>query len=179
MSFEFNVNDDDYLKFNLYCMQSLPQWKTNILKYRLCLPLIYIAICIMLIVGDCNSELLTICGILCSIVSIIWIIAAPKIYYNVIKKTILKQLNSDQTLYSKQGTIILDDNQISCHTERTDLSHNYSSIEKIVLSDNDIYIFTSSVTAIILSKDTLSHIDRDQLNEFLKTKIAKEKFVTI
>lgn len=57
--------------------------------------------------------------------------------------------------------------------------YSYHKIKKIVLGDNLILVYNSSISAFLLKKDGFTEGDPDMLLEFLKTKIPKLKIIEV
>ena len=87
------------------------------------------------------------------IIDIIWLLLSDKIYFRYLKKGITKLKKDGNLPYDKSGELIFDSDGITDISETSVLKTGHSSIEKIIITEKTIYLYTSAVNAYIINSD--------------------------
>jgi len=119
-----------------------------------------------------NSFVIISEAILLSIISILWIIFAKKIYLSSIKSNIKKLRKHGKLPFSNEGTLVFDEEFINDISSLTEVKTRYSSVEKIGITETAIYIYISAMQAYIVPQTCFkSEEEMKNLLNFLASKI--------
>jgi hypothetical protein len=168
MEVKVKLTEQDVIDFNLHHLKTSPTLKKSILIQRLIGP-----ICFTLFIGigyRVSTLPLWYLSSMFIIASILWY----KFYPKRIEKKFKKQVNkiieegTNKDIFA-ESTIIIDEEKIVKSSEYTDNTIKWDAIEKIDICDKHIFIYNSSISAIIIPLSIFN--SQDEQNEFInKTK---------
>ena len=172
--FKNSVTEDDYLAFNEYHLLHSAQGKKAVNMFRILTPILSLLAIVIFWVANVSQELLVAEIIALSLVSIIMAFYSKKMLLKTIKNN-LKRLKKDGKLpFSKETTIIFDEERIHEKSIEAESSILYTSIEKIGEGDQAIYIYFSALQAFILPYRSFeSDEQKNEFLSFLNTKCQK------
>ncbi len=161
MTVEYELNNDDLLAFNLFVCKTSPSFmRRNIYLPQVFLPF-PIAVFLLILWSRNNLKSILI-GL---ISSLIWFFIVPKVEWWYTKKSILKLLNEGDNTGSVSLTLSPD--QVRIKTDSGEAVYKWSKINKIVETEDYIYLFITNIFAIIIPKRSFS--DESSLSTFVKT----------
>lgn len=164
--FKINLNDDDYLFFNQYHFENSPGGRKALMSFRLVVPCISFMFICMFIVLELGLGLILLEASLLAVLSVFWIVYSKKLILKSMRNGIKKMKKSGKLPYSDEALMKFDDEHIYETTSDSESKREYSSLEKISVTDKAVYIFFSSVQAYILPMSVFS--DEAQKHKFLE-----------
>ncbi|MDR0288146.1 MAG: YcxB family protein [Clostridiales bacterium] len=148
--FKYILNDEDYWEFNKFHLLNAPSNKKNIIMIRLFI-LIFFALAVLVSLKDFDevSDLLTLIIVYAVIYGILFFAVKP--FFLRMAKRQIKNIKKDGKLpYGKD--ILINFNE-DCFIETTsyhETKTKYSVVEKVVTGNTALYIYTSSIQAVII-----------------------------
>lgn len=169
--FEYNITEQDYFAFNEFCMLNSKTHKRTILLYR-CLGFILSAFVILIfIITNTESDYIKLQAIALTIFSIVWFLIGKKSYFKKIRKTLNKLKKEDKLPYSEKGILIFDEVEISDISTDKELKAPYSTVTKLVNTDNFIYILCyGGIGYIVPLRIIDNNINIDEFKSFIESK---------
>ena len=174
--FKFNItlDDNDYFEYNKYYILNSPTGRRALLYYRLIMPMISLLIIYIFWIARADFGLIIAEIIGLAIVSVLWIIFTKTIYLKWLRKYIEKVKKSGKLSYSKENTLIFDDESFIEIASENESKIKYSMIERIVETEKYVYVFIGSTQALIIPLTAFSDdSERTQFLEFIETKIKE------
>lgn len=169
MEFNFEVTEEDYIKFNLYHYENSPSQKRTYHLLRYLVPLL--ASAPIYAVGTSIFEQPKIYWIVIAILFIAaWIITYPTQYRKLVIKQTEKMLKEgdNSSLFGKK-IMLIDENDIKVHSESTSETISRKSIKVVKVYDDMILIYLSGITAHIIPTRYLSDESKNSLIKELGT----------
>ena len=167
MNIHYELTEEDYINFNLYHIKHSKMGKRSLLLQRIVSPLMFIIVAYLYaMIG--NLPFLPL-FITFGIVSIIWIIYYPKYFYGLIArnaKKMIKEGKNDDLLGNHQ--LILTEEGLVDTTANKETKVTWSGITIIQEDDGYIFLYNSSVSAYILPKRELDHVD--EVRQYIQSK---------
>lgn len=169
---KYRLNDNDYYEYNKIYTLTSKAGKKALMNHKFSVPtltLIFLIAFIVFLRHDINSVIIG--AIAMVIMNLIWIIFSDKIYFRNLKKSIAK-IEKDGTLpYDKSGELIFDSDGITDISEFSVIKRGYSAIEKIIVTEKAVYLYTSATNADIINSDFFK--DEDEKTHFVNYIISK------
>ena len=172
MNIHYELTEEDYIHFNLYHIKNSKMGKRSLMLQRIVSPFMFIIIAYLFAkIG--NQPFLPLL-LTFSVLSIIWIMYYPKYFYSLIarntKKMIKEGKNDDlignhKMKLTKEGLV---DTTANKETKVT-----WSGITSIEEDDGYFYLYNSSVSAYILPKRELDHVD--EVRQYITSKGVMSK----
>lgn len=168
MSIEFEISMDDILEFNLYHHQHSPNSRRAYLVLRFVISILMLLISLSFLIQTFVDESSMAYFLFWLILAILWIVLFPRLYQRSIKKEIAKMYNEGKNkgIICKHKLSLTPDMIINT-TDFGESKTRWSSIEKIVSTDNHIFIYASAVMAFIVPRRAFS--DELKYKEFIRT----------
>ena len=169
MQINFNFTKEQFINFNMHYYETSKVIQNSLLKQRLIGPIIYM---IVPFVIAKKSDIPFIYWLVSfGIVSVLWFFFLPKYTKFRYKKTVEKLLNEKSEKIFGEKEFILGDEYILVKGEFQETKTEYDSIVDIMQTDEDLYLYTSSSSAIIFPKSAFK--DETQKQEFLDKLYSK------
>ena len=169
--FQITLDDEDYLLFSQYHSLNSPIGKKDLMLFRLIIPFICFMVVIVFGILGSNFQLILIESVLMTIVSIFWVGYSKKMILKSVKRRIEKIKKEGRLPYSNEAILKFDDEGIHEITPNTENKFKYSLIERIAITEKAIYIYFSSVQAIILPVTAFSEeVEKLKFLEFINLK---------
>lgn len=149
MKFEFDLNEDDYLKFNISNMNNSNTLRKNLLIHKYSVPICWIILTFLW--GEISSVPALIWLITFGFISIIWICCFRK--YAEFKTTWYSKRelkNKNGGLYIGRRTVEINNDQLYTTSEYIQNSVNLRDTEKIIVEKEYVYVYISQISAIII-----------------------------
>ncbi len=150
MTFEYELREEDFIKFNIYYGKYGQSSKKNeyIIKYLL--PVLGSFAIYFIgtgLIGGYKSVWL----IIALLYLIIWILRFPKTYENIIKKTVKDMIkNDDSYVYGRYFLDIVGD-EVKITNEKSVMIYKKDAIKDIVRYEDNIYLLLSNIMGEIIS----------------------------
>lgn len=171
MKRNYVLTKEDYVDFNLFYYKINPQMKRKRIMQTIIFPIIYLLIPVFLKIYKNTPYNQTLPIFI--VVSIIWILAYPKLSKWAIKKNVRKVIeNSEKNGGNLTGNYSIEENEdgITIMNDVGKIFIEWSQILYVREDKERIYIFINQATAYIVKKSAFSLVDKD---EFIK-KIEKK-----
>lgn len=168
----YNLTEEDYINFNLYHIKNSETGKRALALQRFLTPLFFIIISyIYSLISEMPFLPLFITFL---VTSILWVIFYPKYFYGLIvrnAKKMIKEGKNDGLLGNHQLKLTeegLVDTSLNKETKVT-----WPGITSIRENDGYFFLYNSSVSAYILPKRELNHVDK--VGQYIKSKGVMSK----
>lgn len=172
MKFDIQLDDEDYVNFNIFHMFHSNYGKKSILLGRLMMFCFScVAILIMIMAGAERGLLLTESVVLL-IVSIVHFIYYPKMAKKKIRKQIYKIKEEGALPYNSKETVEFNNTEIIEVSPKEVLRTNYTEITAFHLSDEYMYLYKDALRAIIIPYRCLGN-RKEELTDLIRNIIAK------
>lgn len=169
--FEITLDDEDYLLFNQYHSLNSPIGKKDLMLFRLIIPFICFMVVAVCYILRFDFQLILIEAVLMTIVSILWVGYSKKVTLKSVRRRIEKIKKEGRLPYSREAILKFDDEGIHEITPNTENKLKYSLIERVAVTEKAIYIYFSSVQAIILPVTAFSEeMEKLKFLEFINLK---------
>lgn len=170
--FQITLDDDDYLRFNQYHLFNSSIGKKTIMSFRLLIPFICFMVVVIFFIAGADFLLMLFEAIAMLIFSIFWIAKCKKMLLKSINKRIKTMKKEGRLPYSSEAILKFDHESIHEITPNTENMTKYSLIEKIAVTEKAIYIYISSVQAIILPVTAFAEEkSKIEFLEFINSKV--------
>ena len=171
MKYSITINDDDYLKFNLFYTCRIYFGQRSLHSIRLFFPII----CVILLFSFllCGYDLLFILieVVLMSILSAISFFRAPKVLKRIMRKNIARMKKNGKLPYHAFSEIEFQDSMLVETFDQGEYRLNYTDIEQIYFEDEYIYIFYTALQAFIIPCHCLGG-EKEHVIAFLREKTS-------
>ena len=180
MRFRFNIRltEEDYLNFNIFHLYNDPSSKKNLLIIRICLNVILFSALIFQIFVSRDIAAIIVTAVLLVIPVVLLNVFYNKYWEFMTKKQIRSMKKNGKLPFSPESLLEFYDNYSVEITPYTKTEHNYSSFERIYLSEHRyIYIYISSVQAYIIPLSAFS--SEEHFNGFMNFISTKCSNITV
>ena len=168
--FDYTISEEDYIKFNLYYMLHDANTKKSLTMMQWLVPAIVIVVGLLLVR---DTAIWIFYGILCAL----WIAFSKKLMLKSAVRNIRKMGKKGTLPYSSKGTVIFTENSVTDKGNRATTEIEYAQIEKVCFFEDYIYVFFSSVGAVIINLASIPETDRAKPEEILRGKVSAEKLL--
>lgn len=177
MKFNIKLTENDYINLNKAHMQNSKMFKTmqTIIK-AVMLAILAFLICTFFYFNDTGSLILPIVesAIFGFIVLFYAIFMLPRINARSVKRTIKLMKKDGKLPFDEESEIEFTNDKIIDKTENSERQINYSSIEKLIITDKYIFIYIDSARVTIIPLDQLNN-EKDNVVAMLEEKVNAEK----
>ncbi len=149
----YTLNDDDYYEYNKIHMLTTKAGKRVLKNYRFSVPVISLILIAFIVFLRFDINLIIIESIAMVIMNAVWIVFSDKIYFRKLKKSFAKIKKDGNLPYDKSGELIFDSDGITDISENSVIKRGYSAIEKIIVTEKNIYLYTNATNADIIKPD--------------------------
>ncbi|PAQ15594.1 YcxB family protein [Bacillus sp. FJAT-42315] len=170
MEINYNLTEEDYLKFNMFHVKNSKAVKRVLNMQRFLTPILFIIVSFVL--SKVGSVPFLGVFITFLVISILWIIFYPRyFYFYVIRNT--KKMIKEGTNEGLLGEhhMVLSEEGIIDSTSNGETKVTWSGIKTISEDKHNIYLYNSSVSAYILPKREVD--DVEEIKTYLKSKVTK------
>ncbi len=158
MEINYNLTEEDYIHFNLYHVKNSKTGKQALTWQQFLSPLFFIIIAyIYSMISDMPFLPLFITFF---IMSILWIVFYPKYFYNLITRNAKKMIKEgkNEGLLGEHSMKMTEEGIVDTSLQR-ETKVTWSGITGFKEDDGYIYLYNSSVSAYILPKREINHVD--------------------
>ena len=175
MKYKIFLNDEDFVRFNIFYMNHTKAGKRSKNAIRWMLPMIFVLSILILVLADAEPGLIIAEVIAMTIGSIIWIAITPKIAERGIRKNIRKLKADGKLSYSPESEIEFQELKFVEKSDRGETHVNYKNIENVYAEEDYLYIFISANQGFILPRQCLG-ADWDRVIAYLEVKRSWQLF---
>ena len=153
LELEYEISLDDLIAFNHYHVNSSQTFKSSYRKSLFGVPVyLFVIICVILYIVGCNLTGLA-TGAPIVILAVLWFLLYPKYYNHAVIKSYRKMLseNCNNGMLGKQK-VLFQSNKLVEITEKSKTEYDGKFLNKIVETDAYLYLYLTSITAIIIPK---------------------------
>jgi len=165
-SFNYNLDDTDYLEFNKFHFNTSQAHKKMTLITRLMVPVALIIFFLLSLTNYETGTELLVKGAIYIVGSVIWFCVVKPLSILSIKMNMNAMKKSGKLPYGRNVQIQFDEEVIHEITEIAESKMKYSNIEKIVEVDRALYIYYAATQAFIIPISVFE--SEEQKNEFLR-----------
>ena len=162
----YTLNDDDYYEYNRIHMLTTKAGKRALKNHRFSVSVISLILIAFIAFLRFDIE-----SIAMVIMNAVWIVFSDKIYFRKLKKSFAKIKKDGSLPYDKNGELIFDSDAITDITENSVEKKDYSVIEKIIITEKTVYLYTSAINAYIINSDFFK--DENEKSDFRDYIISK------
>lgn len=167
----YSLDDNDYFEFNKIHMLTSAVGKKALFNYKLSVPLLSIILIVFIAILRFDPLLIIIELIAMAVMDILWVLFSDKSYFRKLKKNFVKLKKDGNLSYDKNGELIFGKEEFIDTSENSVIARGYSAIEKIIITEKNIYLYTSATTANIIKSDSFK--SESEKSDFLSYIISK------
>lgn len=167
----YSLDDNDYFEYNKIHLLLSETGKKALLNYKLSVPVLTLILIGFIAILRFDISLIIIELIAMGIIDIIWVLLSDKIYFRKLKKSFAKMKKDGNLPYDKRGELVFDSDGITDIADNSVIKRDYSAIEKIIITEKTIYLYTSAINADIIKSDFFK--DENQKSDFLSYIVSK------
>ncbi len=171
MKYKISLNEEDYLRFNIFYTYHSKSGKRALNTARMILPVLSITFIFIFFISRAEYGLILTEAICLSVFSVIWYIYVPKIIEKNIRKNITKMKADGKLPFHAESEIEFKDSVIIERSIHGETHINYKDIENIYTEKDYLYIFYSAVQAFIIPFHCLGE-DRERVTEYIMSRKA-------
>lgn len=169
MKYKIELNDEDYMNFNVFYSNHTKFGKHQQNKLRI-LCLLGAALFIMIfVIEGVEHELLVGRTITVLIITGIWCVFTPQIMKMSIRRHISKMKKDGKLPYHAEAEVEFQDSMIVERSKQGEVHVNYRDIENVYSDKDCLYIFYSVTQAIIIPYHCLGE-DRERVTEYVMSR---------
>lgn len=165
------LDDNDYYEFNKIHILTSSVGKKALLNYKLSVPLLSLILIVFIAILRFDITLIVIELIIMAVMDIIWVLVSDKSYFRKLKKSFAKLKKDGSLSYDKSGELVFYKDEFIDTSENTVITRDYSSVEKIVITEKAVYLYTSASTANIIKSECFK--SESEKSDFLNYIISK------
>lgn len=169
MKYDITLNDEDYLKFNIFYARHSNEGKRSLRVMQLFMPAISILLVLAFILSGSRAGFILTEAICLTALSVFWTLYAPKRLEKNVHKNIERLRKNGKLPYHACAEIEFLDSMIIERYEQGEFRLNYTDIENLCFENDSIYIFYTALQAFIIPYRCLG-ADRDRVTGFLLEK---------
>lgn len=164
--FQYMVSEHDYFEFNKYHAFNTPISKRRLRTQHLIIPVFFVGIGVgMGLIVD-EPFLTYYFYIVFGLIAILWLIFYKRYITWRIKKNIENIRKSGKLPFQSEATISFEDDLLFQSTKEGELKLKYSAVERVVTTEEAVYIYTNALQAVILPMSVFS--DSKNRDDFLR-----------
>ena len=165
-SYQCRLSEKDYIDFNLFTLRGNPAYKRSMLLIRLIVPVMFAAVTAINLIDKQEGILFQV--VFAGVITLIWELTAKPLYDHITLNTIKTQLKHGGSLYAPEYMLVFHEDHIIESLPQQESRVGYEKIERIAVHIGAVYVYTNSVTAMILPSAVFStDADREALLGFL------------
>ena len=171
MKYKIELNDEDYLLFNVFYANHSKAGKRQNNISRASFLLLSVLCILIFIIAGAERGLVVTEAITFSIVSVIVCVFTPQIRGKNIRRHINKLKKDGKLPYHAEAEVEFQDSVIVERSEQGEVRVNYRDIENVYSDKDYLYIFYSVTQAIIIPYHCLGE-DRERVTGYVMQKVA-------
>ena len=169
MKYEIRINEEDYMKFNVFYQKYSKMGKRQTNTMRILFPFMALLFFMIFVIAGAKTRLIITEAIGLTIASIIWCIFTPSIMEFNVRRHINKLKADGKLPYHPYAEVELQDSMIVEKSEQGEIHVNYKDIENIYTDEDYLYVFYSATQALIFPYNCLGD-DKERVVEYINNK---------
>lgn len=169
MRYEIRINDEDYIKFNIFYQIYTKAGKRQTNIMRISFPFMSLLYFMIFVIAGAKTRLIITEAIVLTIASVIWYIFTPNILERNVRRNINRIKANGKLPYHPYAEVELQDSMIVEKSEQGEIHVNYKDIESIYSDEDYLYVFYSATQALIFPYNCLGN-DKERVVEYIKNK---------
>ena len=172
--FTFTLNDDSYYELNKWHNLNSPAGKKNLFRYRARMPLVSLLVISIFLLTNMDLVLVIGVAVVLTVLSFLWIVLAKAMFLKHLRRNINIMKKSGKLPYGGGNTLLFNEDVFVSVAPEKETKVKYSAIERIVETESYIFIFTSSIQAVIIPRSAFSDdAEKVRFIAFLESKKAE------
>lgn len=168
-----NINDEDYIKFNIFQQFCTPTGKKAVMKSRIIITIVPLIMCVfyLLLSGEEKEAYIGMAAV-CIILAAIFFFLSKPVLKVMTKRTVKLMIKNGKKPYTPLSTIEFYDDYFIEYTADNKSQINYSAIENVYKSgENVLYLFNNSLNAYLVPASSFSSVaEFDSFVKFIEKK---------
>ena len=169
MKYEIRINEEDYMKFNVFYQKYSKMGKRQTNTMRILFPFIALLFFMIFVIAGAKTRLIITEAIGLTIASVIWCIFTPNIMEINVRRNINMIKANGKLPYHPYAEVELQDSMIVEKSEQGEIHVNYKDIETIYSDEDYLYVFYSATQALIFPYTCLGD-DKERIVEYITKK---------
>lgn len=169
MKYNISINDDDYLKFNIFYAYQSKGGKRSIRITQLVLPIFSVVFLSIFLLFSSDYAFILTEAVLLSALSVFWFFHAPKLLEKNVRKQLERLKKSGKLPYHPSSEIEFQDFRMVERYDQGEFRLDYADIENIYFENDSIYVFYTALQAFIIPYRCLGG-DKDRVIALLMEK---------
>ena len=169
MKYEIRINDEDYIRFNIFYQihTKVGKRQTNIM--RILFPFMALLFFLMFVITGAKTRLIITEAIALTIASVIWCIFTPNIMERNVRRNIKRIKANGKLPFHPYAEIELQDSMMVEKSEQGEFHVKYQDIENIYSDKDCLYVFYGATQALIFPYNCLGN-DKERVIEYINDK---------
>lgn len=172
MKYHITLNDDDYLKFNIFYARHSWNGKHSVRIAQLLMPVLSVLVLLFFTLAGFKPGFILTEAACLTALSVFWVLRAPKMLEKNVRNHIERLRKNGKLPYHACSEIEFLEPMIVERYDQGVFCLNYADIEELCFEDDDIYIFYTAIQALIIPCHCLG-ADKNRVVEFLVEKCKK------
>lgn len=169
MKYKVRVNEEDYIRFNIFHMNHSKAGKRSKNIQRVQYPILSLVIILIFFLSGVGYRLIIAEAVFMTVFCVLWCIFLPKTMEKNIRKNIKKMKAEGKLPYHADSEIEFQESMIVATSEQGEIHINYEGIENIFLEQDYLYIFFGVAQAFIIPLHCLGE-DKERVVNYIKEK---------
>lgn len=174
MKYQITVNEEDYIRFNIFHVNHSKSGKNSKIMMRLRYPILFILLLFIFYIAGVERTLIITEAVFMTVFCVIWCIFLPKIMEKSIRKQIKRMKTQGKLPYRADSEIEFQESMIVEKSEQGELHVNYRDIENIYREQEYLYIYFGVAQAFIIPCHCLGE-DTERVVEYITEKRAEAR----
>lgn len=171
MSYKINLNEEDYLLFNIFYAGNTKTGKRSANLTRLVFPLFSVLMVQVFFFAGAAYGLIATEAAILAFVSVVWWVTAPKLMEKMIRRNIGRMKKEGKLPYHADAMVEFQDDEIVEISEQGEIHIPYMDIENVYFEREYLYIFYGAVQAFIIPCRCLGG-DRERVTAYIREKVS-------
>lgn len=172
MKYTITINDDDYLKFNIFYAWHSGNGKRSVRIAQLLMPILSVLVLLFFTLAGFKPGFILTEAVCLTALSVSWVLRAPKSLEKNVRNHIERVRKNGKLPYHACSEIEFLDPMIVERYDQGVFCLNYADVEELCFEEDFIYIFYTSLQALIIPHRCLG-ADKNRVIEFLVEKYKK------
>ncbi len=177
-TYDYTVTENDYLTFNRYTLEHIPEGKRSVWIFRGTFAVIALLLVVIFWLSGVEWFLTLTVTIALAIATVVYGLCAKRQIMKVVEKQMRRAEKKGTPLYSKAGIITFNDDAMQDNDGRMDVRIPYQSLHAVHTTPQALYFFVAPTSAILLPTHCVGGPAAvKDLMEFLQTVVPTDKIV--
>lgn len=171
MKYSILLNEEDYLRFNIFYASHTKAGKRSAAVTRLLFPLLTVVIIMAFYIAGADYGLMVTEAVLLAVVSVVWWLCTPKIIERNIRKHIQRVKKEGKLPFHGESEIEFLEEGLVEKSEQGEMRIAYADIEQVYSEKDYLYLFYGAVQAFIVPWHCLGE-DRECVAAYIQERVT-------